>query len=82
MYLLLTLAYRYVAWHIPSLIPLLSFLTASLSVINSNSILVFFKHAFHANPGALKKRAGSSSYLSMHLSLKFSNTSASNDVSD
>ena len=41
---------------------------------------VFFKQAFHANPGADKKRAGSSSYISMHLFLKFSNTSASNNV--
>ena len=53
-----------------------------LSVNNSNSTLVFFKHACHANPGADKKWAGSSSYISMHLSLKFSNTSASNAVSD
>ena len=42
---------------------------------------VFFKRACHANPGADKKRAGSSSYISVHLFQKFSNTSASNNVS-
>ena len=31
--------------------------------------------ACHANPGANKKLAGSSPYISIHLSLKFSNTS-------
>ena len=36
--------------------------------------------ACHANPGANKKLAGSSPYISIHLSLKFSNTSASNNV--
>ena len=53
----------------------------SLSV-NSNSTSVFFKHACHACPGADKMWAGSSLYISMHLSLQFSNTSASNAVSD
>ena len=43
-----------------------------MSVNNSNSTFVFFKRACHANPGAYKKLAGSSSYISIHLSLKFS----------
>ena len=38
----------------------------------------FFKAACHANPGAEKNSAGSSSYISRH---KFSNTSANNNVS-
>ena len=82
MYLLFALSYRYITWHIPPLIPFSNINSISLSVNNSNFTLGFFKLVFHANPGALKKWAGSSSYFSMHLSLKFSNTSASSDVSD
>ena len=48
---------------------------------NSNFTPVFFKQACHANPGADKKDTGSSSYLSLHLPLKFSKTSASNNLS-
>ena len=44
-------------------------------------MLVFFKHACHANPGNDKKGAGSTSYTLRHVFLKFSNTSASNKVS-
>ena len=55
--------------------------SVSIFVNNSNSTFVFFKHACHANPGADKKRAGSSSYISIHLSLKFSKTSVSNNGS-
>ena len=50
-------------------------------VNNSSSTPVFFKQACHANPGADKRWAGSSSYISVHLFLKFSNTSASNNAS-
>ena len=53
----------------------------SVLVDNSNSTLVFFKQACHANLGADKKWAGSSSYISIDLFLKFSNISASNNVS-
>ena len=35
----------------------------------------------HANPGAVRKRAGSSSYISIHIFRKFSNTSVNNNVS-
>ena len=51
----------------------------SLFVNNSNFATVFFKQACHANIGADKKWAGSSSYISRHLFLKFSKTSASNN---
>ena len=52
-----------------------------MSVNNFNSTFVF-KHAFHANPGAdKKKQAGSSSYVSIHLFRKFPNTSTSDNVS-
>ena len=40
-----------------------------------------FKQACHANPGADTKYTGSSSYISLHIALKFSITSASNNVS-
>ena len=35
-----------------------------MSVINSNFTLVFFGYACHANPGANRKCAGSSRYIS------------------
>ena len=40
----------------------LSSINVSLFVNNSNFTPVFFKQASHANPGADKKLAGSSSY--------------------
>ena len=52
----------------------------SISINTSNLIPVSFKQACHANPGANKKGAGSSLYISIHLFLKFSNTSASDSV--
>ena len=48
---------------------------------SSNSISAFFWHACHATPGGGKKYAGSSSYISMHLLVKLSNTSGSNSIS-
>ena len=39
------------------------------------------KAVCHANSGAVENGAGSSSYISKHIFLKFSNTSASNNVS-
>ena len=53
----------------------------SVSVNNSNSTSAFFKHAYHANPGPERKWAESSSYISIHLLRKLSDTSASNNVS-
>ena len=56
--------------------------TNSLSTSVNNSKFIFlFRHACHANPGADKKYEGSSPYISNHLSLNFSKTSASNNVS-
>ena len=66
----------------PLRIPFSNIFNMPLSVSNSNSTPVFFRHACHANPGAVKKLAGSISYIPMYLSLKLSNTSASNFVSD
>ena len=81
MYLLFASAYLYTALHIPPLVPFSTITSISLSVNNSNSTSVFFRHACHANPGADRKCAGSSRYISMHLSLKFSYTSASSIAS-
>ena len=53
----------------------------SISVKRSNFTLAFFKGACHANPGAKRNFAGSSSYISRHIFRKFSNTSANNNVS-
>ena len=54
MYLLFLFAYLCIAEHIPPLIPFSTISNILISVINSNFILVFFKHACHANPGADK----------------------------
>ena len=43
--------------------------------------IIFFKVVCHANLGAERKTAGSSSYISMHLFQKFSNMLASNNAS-
>ena len=56
--------------------PFLTIINISISVNNSNFTLVFFKQACPANPDAGKKWAGSSLYISIHLFLKISNTSA------
>ena len=53
----------------------------SVSVNNSNSTSAFLKYACHANPDADTKRAGSNSFISIHLFRIFSNTSAHNNVS-
>ena len=80
-YLLFALAYLCIAWQIPPLIPFSTINSTSISVNNSYFTFVFFKYACHANPGADKKWAGSSSYISIQLSLNFSKTSASNNIS-
>ena len=53
----------------------------SILVNNSSSISVFLKQSCHANPGVDTKMSRSSSYISIHLFLKFSSTSASNNLS-
>ena len=80
-YLLFTLGHLSTAWQIPPLIPFSTVISISVSVNNSNFTLVFLRQACNANLGADKKWAGSSLYILIHLSLKFSNTSASNNVS-
>ena len=60
-YLLFALAYLYTAWHVPPRIPFSTISSISISVSNSNFTPVFFKQACHANLGAVKKWAGSSS---------------------
>ena len=42
---------------------------------------IFFKAACYANPGDERNFSGSSLYISRNIFLKFSNTSANNDVS-
>ena len=81
-YLLFALAYLCIAWQIPPLILFPTIRSISIFVNKSNSTFFFFNYACHANPGADKKGAGSSSYISVYLSLKFSKTLASNNVSD
>ena len=75
MYLLLAFAYRRIA----PLIPFSTINNISTSVKTSNFTLDFFKAACHSNP-AERNFAESSSYISRHIFLTFSDTSANNDV--
>ena len=47
----------------------------------SHFTFVFFKAASYANPRAERNFAGSSLYICLHIFLKFSKTSANNNVS-
>ena len=78
---LFALACLCIAWHVLPLIPFSTTNNISISVNNSNFTPAFFKQACYANPGADKKWAESNSYISIHLLLKFSITSATNNVS-
>ena len=60
MYLLLTHAYLIIDWHMLPRIPSSNINCIFMSVNNSDFILVFFKHACHADAGAETKCAGSS----------------------
>ena len=80
MYLLLAVSYRLIAWHIPPLIPFCTVENLRISLKRSNFTLILFKVACHANRGAVRKQAGSNSYILRHLFRKFSNTSANNNV--
>ena len=75
------LLHTYILHDNPPLIPFSTIINISLFVNNSNFTPVFFEEACHANPGADKKLAGSSSYISILLFIKFSHTSASYNVS-
>ena len=66
----------------PPLIPSSIINSMSISVSSYSFTLVFFRPACHLNPGPDRKCAGSSSYISIHVFLNLSNTSASNNVSD
>ena len=52
-----------------------------VSVNRSSFTFVFFKSPCHGNLSAVIKQGGSSSYISRHIFRKFSNTSASNNLS-
>ena len=77
MYLLLAFVHQ----NIPPLIPFSATNNISIQVKRSNFTLIFLKVFRHANPGTEKNFAGSSLYISSHIFLKFSNTSANNQVS-
>ena len=67
MYLLLASAYQCMVWHILPLMPFSTIKSILTSVSNCNSTFVLSRYAYHANPGAKKKYAGLSSFISMHL---------------
>ena len=60
------------------MLPLISF-----SIINNilKQLKDLINPLIHANPGAVRKRAGSSSYVSRHIFRKFLNTSVNNNAS-
>ena len=53
----------------------------TISILTFSILILSGKAAFHANPGAERNFAESSSYILIHIFLKFSNTSAKNNVS-
>ena len=63
----------------PPLIPFFTINNKSVSVKKSHFTLVLFKAACHANRGAVRKQAGSNSYISRHIFQNFSNTSTNNN---
>ena len=68
---------RWIEWYTPLLIPFSTINNISITVKRSNFTLVFC----HANPGAERKQAGSSSYIFSIITRKFSNISANSNVS-
>ena len=80
MYLSLAFVYRQIEWYSHPLLPFCTITNISISTKRSNFTLVFFEAACHANPEAERNFAGSSSYIFVHIFLKFSNTSANNEV--
>ena len=64
----------------PPLISSFTINTISISIKRPNFAFVFVKAACHANPGAERSFAGSSSYISRDLFLKFSNTSSNHSI--
>ena len=80
MYLLLAHLFIFIKRerHISPLIPFSTINIISISVKIGNFNFVFFKAAWHANPGAQRNFAGSTSYISRH---KFPNTAGNNEVS-
>ena len=73
MYLLFASPNMCTVWHIPPLIPFSTISSISMPASNSSSTLVSFKHLCHEKTGTKRKQTGSSSYISKHLLLKFSN---------
>ena len=64
--------------------PLVTFSTInniSISVERSNFTLAFLKAACHANLGAVRNREMSRSHIPRHISRRFSNISANNNIS-
>ena len=66
--------------NIPFLIPFSTINNITMSVNSSNFTLVFFKTTCHANPGAEKKLAGSSQYISGQIFRKLVNAPVSNNI--
>ena len=80
MYLLLALHYREIEAHIPPLTHFSTINNISVSVKRSHFALVVFRAACHANLEPERLFAGSNSYILRHIFLKFSHTSANNNV--
>ena len=80
MYLLLAFVYRQIEQHIPPCIPFSINKNISISVKRSNFTSFFLKATSHGNPGTGRNFAGSNLYILRHIFLKFSNTTANNNI--
>ena len=81
MHLLIAFTYQVIVWHVPTLIPFSTINNISMSVNSSNFTSVFSKADYYVDPGSVRKRAGSNSYISRHIFRKFSNTLGNNTIS-
>ena len=80
MYFLLAFAYQQIERHIPPLVPFSTIYKISVLVKRSNFTLVFLQTTCHANLEAERNFRESNSYISRHIFLRFSNTSANNNA--
>ena len=67
MYLSIAFTYQVAAWHVPTLMPFSTINNISMLVDSSNFTSVFSKADYYADPGSVRKREGSSSYISRHI---------------
>lgn len=80
-YLLFALTCQWINWHIPHLTLFSLYSSIPTYVSSFDSTSDFFRHAWHANPGADQKWAELISYILIHLLWKLLNTFVSLNIS-